>query len=192
MAPAAAFLPTSAARLPATRGRAALCPARCPAGALAASPPRMMAEDEKKKGGFRMPDLKSMLGPKQPVASEAPATAKKAAKRSSRSAAAQATSELNERGTALFKRDIEDKLQGGPAMTAKPTAGEPGYKDPVLVAEAAAKEAKAAARKKEESPSAPLPNYLEGGSGGGDSLLPDYLRPIPEDTPAEGTSWKNY
>lgn len=150
-----------------------------------------MAEDEKKKGGFRMPDLKSMLGPKQPVPSEAPAKAKKA-RRSSPSAASQATSELNERGAALFKRDFEDKLQGGPTMTAKPTAGEPGYKDPVLVAEAAAKEAKAAARKKEESPSAPLPSYLQGGSGGGDSQLPDYLRPIPEDTPAEGTSWKNY
>lgn len=150
-----------------------------------------MAEDEK-KGGFRVPDLKSILGPKQSAPPEAPAKAKKSARRSSRSAASQATTELNERGAALFKRDIEDKLQGGPAITAKPTAGEPGYKDPVLVAEAAAKEAKAAARKKQESPSAPLPSYLQGGSGGGDSQLPDYLRPIPEDTPAEGTSWKNY
>lgn len=189
MAPTAAFLPTSAARLPATRGRAALCPSRRRAGAAAAAPPLMMAEGEKK--GW-MPDLKSMLGPKESAPAEPPAKAKKAAKRSERSATSQAVSELNERGVSLLKRDFEDKLQGGPTMTAKPTAGEPGYKDPVLVAEAAAKAAKAAARKQAETPSSPLPGYLEGGSASGDSLLPDYLRPIPEDKRAEGKSWQNY
>lgn len=190
MAPTVAFLPTSAARLPATRGRAALCPSRRSAGATAAAPPLMMAEGEKKKGW--MPDFKSILGPKESGPAEPPAKAKKAAKRSGRSATSQAVSELNERGVNLLKRDIEDKLQGGPTMTAKPTAGEPGYKDPVLVAEAAAKAAKAAARKQAETPSAPLPSYLEGGSPSGDSLLPDYLRPIPEDKRAEGKSWQNY
>ncbi|GAB0492027.1 hypothetical protein MMPV_003286 [Pyropia vietnamensis] len=188
MAPMTAFLPTSAARLPVTRGRATFCPSRRPAGAPAG--PRMMAEKEK-KGGFQMPDLKSILGPKEPKPSEAPAKPKRTTRRSTMSAASQAATELNERGAKLFKRDFEDKVQGGPTLTAKPTAGEPGYKDPVVVAQEAAKAAKAMA-KKEKEPSSPLPSYLQGGSDSSGSQLPDYLRPIPEDTRAEGTSWKNY
>lgn len=150
----------------------------------------MMAENEK-KGGFQMPDLKSILGPKESKPSEAPAKPKRTTRRSSMSAASQATTELNERGAKLFKRDFEDKIQGGPTLTAQPTAGEPGYKDPMEMAQKAAKAAKAMAEKEKE-PSAPLPSYIQGGSVSSDSLLPDYLRPIPEDTPAEGTSWKNY
>jgi len=205
----------------------------------------MMAKDEGKKGGFQMPNLKSLLGPKESAPDEASKKKKKAAPaaeateapRTSRlsrpkapGAAAAAVSAAGERGVSLFKRDFEDKLQGGPTYTAAPMAGEPGYKSEAyqrvkasslgistfsddknyvgnvgglsavrlaaeaaeekMAADKAAKKAKKAGI--EEPPASSLPSYLGGGSAAGSSLLPDYLQPLPEDTPTEGKSWKNY